>query len=30
MKLRKVGPPPQLWDAGLPNDCQERPPSLVR
>jgi hypothetical protein len=26
-KLRKVGPPPQLCDAGLPSDRQERPPS---
>jgi hypothetical protein len=29
-KLRKVGPPPQLWEPGVPSDCQERPPSLVR
>jgi len=30
VKLRKVGPPPQLCVVGLPSDCQERPPSLVR
>src|SRR4029453_569386 len=30
VKLRKVGPPPQLCPVGLPSDRQEWPPSLVR